>query len=359
MPTANTMITRFFSYLPSFIIACIGGAIANLLNLPIPWLLGSLLAVSGCNLAGLPIKSAGFSRKAGLMVIGISLGLYFTPQMVALLGRYAYLMAAVALFSMMLGVIGAIIAYRLGGVSFKTAWFASVIGGASEMSNFAQIHGARVDQVVAAHSLRVFLVVTIVPFFYQFMGYRGEYDAQLSPNQTANLIGLLVLLMLSVAAAKLFERLKWSNPWTFAPLLVAALLTASEVHLSAMPTYLSYLGQVCIGWTLGTKFRPDFFKTAPRLLTATAISVIVHLSLTVIVALLLAHATGIDKSILGLGFAPGGVAEMTITAKTLQLGVPIVTMLHVVRMVAVIGTAGILYHWIDRRFISHHDKMSS
>lgn len=62
-----------------------------------------------------------------------------------------------------------------------------------------------------------------------------------------------------------------------------------------------------------------------------------------------------DVSILGLGFAPGGVAEMTITAKTLQLGVPIVTMLHVVRMVAVISTAGILYHWINQKFIHRHD----
>lgn len=347
------MIAQISSYLPSFVVACLGGAIANVLNLPIPWLLGSLLAVGGCCLAGLPIKSAGFSRKAGLMVIGISLGLYFTPQMMALLARYAYLMVAVALFSITLGIIGSIIVYRLGRVSFKTAWFASVIGGASEMSNFAQIHGARVDQVVAAHSLRVFLVVTIVPFFYKFMGYRGEYDALLSPNQTVNPLGLIILLMLSTMAAKVFERFNWSNPWTFAPLLVAAGLTASNIHLSAVPSVLSYLGQVCIGWTLGTKFRPDFFQTAPRLLTATALSVVIHLLLTVMAVIGLAHVTGIDVSILGLGFAPGGVAEMTITAKTLQLGVPIVTMLHVVRMVAVIGTAGFLYHWINRRFIGH------
>ena len=60
------------AYLPSFLIACTGGVIANLLNLPIPWLLGSLFAVGCMSLSGLPIKTAGFSRKAGLMVIGIS-----------------------------------------------------------------------------------------------------------------------------------------------------------------------------------------------------------------------------------------------------------------------------------------------
>lgn len=349
------MLTQASSYLPSFFIACIGGVIANLLNLPIPWLLGSLFTVGCASLLGLPIKTAGFSRKAGLMVIGISLGLYFTPQMVALLNRYVYLMIAVALFSIMLGIIGSAIVYRFGGVSFKTAWFASVIGGASEMSNFAQIHGARVDQVVAAHSLRVLMVVTIVPFFYRFMGYHGEYDALLSPNQTVQLLGLITLIGLSIVSALIFERLKWSNPWTFAPLLTATLLTANDLHLSAMPNYLSYLGQICIGWTLGAKFRPDFFQTAPKLLTATALSVVIHLLLTVIISVSLAHFTDINVSILGLGFAPGGVAEMTITAKTLQLGVPIVTMLHVVRMIAVISTAGVLYHWINGRFIHRHN----
>ena len=206
------MSNQILSYIPSFIIAAIGGVLANVFGLPIPWLLGSLLAMAGCSLAGLPTKSAGFSRKAGLMVIRISLGLYFNPQMVELLGRYAYLMVAVALFSVGLGLVGAWITYKIAKIEFKTAWFASVIGGASEMSNFAQQQDARVDQVVAAHSLRVFLVVTIVPFFYQFMGYQGSDDGYLSPNTDVHLLGLMGLLALSVLGAKLFERFRLSNP---------------------------------------------------------------------------------------------------------------------------------------------------
>lgn len=345
------MITTLPAYLLSFLIALAGGALANLLGLPIPWLLGSLLAIGGCSLAGLPIKNAEIGRKTGLMIIGLSLGLYFSPQMLDLIAQSVYLLIAVAIFSITLGIIGSIIAYRIGKVSFKTAWFASVVGGASEMSNLAQLHNARVDLVVAAHTLRVFLLVTTVPFFYQFMGYHGEDSRTLESSQAVNFVNLLLLLALGALAAKYFEYKKWSNPWTFAPLLVAAILTANEVHLSAIPPVLSYLGQVCIGWTLGTKFRPNFFQVAPRLLTATAISVLIHLMLTLLMVWLLTHYSDIDKAILGLGFAPGGVAEMTITAKTLQLGVPIVTMLHVVRMIAVVASAGVLYHWLDKYFI--------
>jgi uncharacterized membrane protein AbrB (regulator of aidB expression) len=38
--------------------------------------------------------------------------------------------------------------------------------------------------------------------------------------------------------------------------------------------------------------------------------------------------------------APGGIAEMCITAKVLQLGVPLVTAAHVLRVVVVITTTG-------------------
>ena len=38
--------------------------------------------------------------------------------------------------------------------------------------------------------------------------------------------------------------------------------------------------------------------------------------------------------------APGGIAEMCITAKVLQLGVPLVTAAHVLRVVVLIVTTG-------------------
>jgi len=50
-----------------------------------------------------------------------------------------------------------------------------------------------------------------------------------------------------------------------------------------------------------------------------------------------------------LGTSPGGIAEMSITAKVLQLGVPVVTTFQVVRYVAVLLTVPLLYRWIARR----------
>lgn len=46
-----------------------------------------------------------------------------------------------------------------------------------------------------------------------------------------------------------------------------------------------------------------------------------------------------------LGTAPGGIAEMCIMAKVLQLGVPLATAFHVARLVALLRLTPPLFAW--------------
>jgi uncharacterized membrane protein AbrB (regulator of aidB expression) len=62
--------------------------------------------------------------------------------------------------------------------------------------------------------------------------------------------------------------------------------------------------------------------------------------------LLMAWLTGLHPATLILGTAPGGIAEMAITAKVLQLGVPVVTAFQVCRLVAVLLMVGPLFQWV-------------
>ncbi len=66
------------------------------------------------------------------------------------------------------------------------------------------------------------------------------------------------------------------------------------------------------------------------------------------VAWLLAWATGLHPATMILGTSPGGIAEMSITAKVLQLGVPVVTAFQVCRLVAVLLLVGPMFRWIYR-----------
>jgi uncharacterized membrane protein AbrB (regulator of aidB expression) len=63
------------------------------------------------------------------------------------------------------------------------------------------------------------------------------------------------------------------------------------------------------------------------------------------VAWSLAQFVPIHWATLLLGTSPGGIAEMAITAKVLQLGVPVVTAFHVTRLAAVLLLAEPMYCW--------------
>jgi uncharacterized protein len=66
-------------------------------------------------------------------------------------------------------------------------------------------------------------------------------------------------------------------------------------------------------------------------------------------AFALSWGTHLHPATLVLGTSPGGIAEMAITAKVLQLGVPVVTAFQVCRLVAVLVLVEPLYQRVGPR----------
>lgn len=343
-------------YIFSLIFAFLGGTLAQLLHFPIPWLLGSLLMTALLKINGVSISCPVYAKNIGLTILGLALGLYFTPEMLKLIADNAFGLLIGLLFSIFLGIFSSIILYYWGRVDFETAWFASAVGGASEMSNLAEKHHAQVDKVASAHSIRILIVVLFVPFFYKTMGWTGFEDVVLTSNKNVHLGGIIFLATLAWIAVKIFERFKLPNPWTLAPIFVSLLLTANNFHLSSIPPSLLALSQVLLGWSLGNKFKPGFFKTAPYFLRALVVSIICALLLTFVVADYLTRYTAFSFATLYLGLAPGGVAEMTLTAKDLHLNVPLVTAFHLVRMLGIIMTVGIFYQIIKKLKLYYDER---
>ena len=141
----------------------------------------------------------------------------------------------------------------------------------------------------------------------------------------------------------LLRRLGAPSPFVLGPLLVAAGLSAADLHWSALPKAMTNAGQLFIGVSLGTRFTPTFVHAGPRWLRSVALGTLALMALSAGVGLLLARLTGLHPATMVLGTSPGGIAEMSITAKVLQLGVPMVTAFHVTRYVAVLLLTGPLW----------------
>ena len=144
-------------------------------HVPVPWMIGPLLTTALARLAGAPVHSSNALRNGGQWTIGAALGLYFTPQVTALvLGLWWAVMLAIV-WALVLGAAFGWWLHRAQGASAAspaerraTAWFASLVGGASEMTLLAERAGARADLVAAAHSVRMTVVVLVLPFAMQW-----------------------------------------------------------------------------------------------------------------------------------------------------------------------------------------------
>jgi membrane AbrB-like protein len=91
-----------------------------------------------------------------------------------------------------------------------------------------------------------------------------------------------------------------------------------------------------LGCALGARFERDFLRGAPRFVGAVAATVLGAIVLSAAFGWISAEISALHPATLVLGTAPGGIAEMCVTAKVLQLGVPLVTAFHVTRVVVLL-----------------------
>ena len=77
-------------------VGAVAAALAAALRLPLPSLLGPLLATAAASVLGRPRPVVPGARQAGQAVVGATLGLYFTAEVLGVLGAALPWMAAAA-----------------------------------------------------------------------------------------------------------------------------------------------------------------------------------------------------------------------------------------------------------------------
>jgi membrane AbrB-like protein len=296
-------------------------------------------------------------RSVGQWVIGVSLGLYFTAPVIGVLSEHLVSVVGGLLFAIGLAFYGTYLLRRFANVDVKTAWFSSAIGGAAEMTNLAERYGVRPDLVASAHSMRMITVVVLVPFTLQWLGISG-IDPFVVGAKQISYIGLAQLFGLTAIGVFVATRMNMPNAWVLGPMFLTIGFTASGMEFSAIPDWLSKVAQLSVGWGLGDRFRPGFFRKAPRFLMVVVVFTATALLLAFGFATVLHIVSGLPTVSLMLGVAPGGISEMAITAKVLQLGVPLVTAFQVFRMAGVVLVTGPLYAYVISRYFQNYGVRS-
>jgi len=316
-------------------VSAIGGALFAWLRTPLPWMLGAIFATAVAQVAGAKIEPMPGARPLAFIVIGTSLGLYFSAPVIAEVGRQWPWFLALGLAALGFGSTSAWVLARLSGVDRTTAYFGSMPGGAAEMALMGERYGALPDRVALSHSVRLVTVVTLYPVCITLAGFHAteDYRAVTIPFDGPQ---LAVLFAITGSVGVIARLLHIPTAFMMGALATSIALTATGHTFSSVPTYFTNIAQVFLGCALGARFERDFIAAAPRFLLAVVPAVLVTLVLAVLVGFALSWGSGAYLGGGILAAAPGGIAEMSITAKVLRINVAFVTAAHVIRYAIVV-----------------------
>ena len=316
-------------------VSALGGAVCAWIGTPLPWMIGAIFAMGAAQLAGARLEALRGGREAAFVVVGSNLGLYFSAPVVEQVASLWPWFVALGVAALAFGTLSAWILAKLSGVDRATAFFGCMPGGAAEMANLGEKYGAATDRVALAHSVRLLMVVTIFPIAITLAGFHSTADYQ--PVTIAfDTRGLLTLLAIGAVAGGLARLANLPTAFMMGALIASTALTVTGHTFSSVPTWLTNVAQVFMGCALGARFERDFLETAPRFVMALVPSLVLMLAIAALVGWGLSAGSGVYLGGGLLAAAPGGIAEMCITAKVLRISVAFVTAAHVIRYLIVV-----------------------
>jgi uncharacterized protein len=325
---------RMPAILKAFAVGVPAGYLFDLLRIPIPWMIGPMIAVATLNLTGVRVHSPPYARQMGQVILGSAVSLYFTPTVVAALAANLPAIAAATVSVFFIGGLGALTLSRASGLEGKSTFFASIPGGAMAMAVLAERYGAQIAPVAVAHSLRVSILIILIPLALTYGGFPLE-AAPYRPDVPLNYSILVPWLAFGFVLGEISERLGLQNGYLLVPIFFGAALTVSGIQLSAVPRWMTEFAQLMFGLVLGARYERAFFVRYRLFIPFALLNSFFILIASAAMAVILALIFDLPLATMIIATAPGGLAEMTITAQALQISVPLVVAFHLFRVVVV------------------------
>lgn len=332
----------------TYLISALGVGGFFLLNLPLPFLLGPIVACLIAALAGVDLRGQAMVNEAMRAILGVAVGATLTLPVVLSMGD---MWPTLTLIPVMIAVIGAVgIPYftRLWGFDFPTSYYSAMPGGLQDMLVFGEEAGGDIRALSLIHATRILVIVMVLPFVLSF-GW--DIDLSNPPGAPASAIPISQLAIMAAAGLvgwQVAKKIGLFGASILGPLIVAALLAVTGIVQHRPPAEAIFAAQFFIGMVVGTKYSGVTAHEVRRDVAAALGFCVIILILALIFAEA-AYFWGLAPHLEALlAFAPGGQAEMTVLALIVGADVAFVVAHHLLRIFVVILGAPIAARLFDR-----------
>ena len=338
----------------TLVLGTAGGLAARAVHLPLGLLLGSIFTVGLAAMLNLRVAGVGVGfpqplRNLFVPIIGVSIGAAFTPDVLRQMPGWWISLLALLIYIPVAHAAGYFI-YRRGGLPKAEAFFGAVPGGLIESVVLGEEAGADARTLILLQFLRLILTIIAVPVI--FLALTGHAVGSAAGAQMAGSgvpLGIRDAAILSLAAVGGFwvgRALRFPAAIMTGPVLASAIVHLMGWSAGVPPGWAVGITQVVLGSALGARFVGMEKGALVQALWLATQSVGVALILAFGFAWGVSGLVGQPITAGFLAFAPGGLAEMSLIALSLKVGVVYVAVHHVVRIVVSVTVARVGVRWI-------------
>ncbi|NGP46485.1 AbrB family transcriptional regulator [Bacillaceae bacterium SIJ1] len=331
---------RFIPYIDTLLVALAGGFLFQWLHIVLPWLLGPLVAAMLWRTAfNHQARWPTIARNSGMMILGYTLGVPFTANTFMLMVNDLPLMlvTTVLLIAFTIGI--AVVLARWTALSFNSAVVGSIPGGLSQMALLSEeIQKTDPGAVTVMQTIRVLLVVSVVPFLaiYQLNDGSiriGDSLDNVVATDWMTVIWLWPLILLMVFIAK---RLRFPVYPLLGSLIATAIWAATLGSPPSFPNWIVNGAQLLLGAHLGLQFNLSTLAALKQHIWLFVIANLALIFFSLGLAALWSWSSHTDILTAFLSLAPGGVAEMGVTALAVGAHLPTVTSFQLFRVLFIL-----------------------
>lgn len=338
----------------SILIGVVGGYVASFTKLPLPWLLGALLANLVFSFTPVKIK---FDKKIFLpvlLIIGVIIAGTFNITLLQKVHLWIFSSIAMIICTIIGTIVTAFYLHKI--CKFKKV--VSIIAGLpgafvviAAALNEITTNKKEQGQVIIPQAARVLFIVLFVPFV--FVAHSGYQDMSGSTfNQEFNLryfSELAFLIAISHLLSLLLKRFEIPSAPILAAMVAAGFFYTLEMTTAKFPPIFINLAFVFLGSAIGCRLNGIAVKDILFYSFHGAIISMMLLAIAAVFAYALQLWFGFEFMATFLSFAPGGLHEMVIISAAYNIDPIFVSYHHFLRVFFIIFTIPFILKFFRKR----------
>lgn len=325
----------------------VGGFVFWMLDLPLPWLIGSLTATTVAALLGIKLHIPWRLRTTFIVVIGLMIGSAFSPETMSRIGALVPSAVGVCVYAVLTTVLIGYGLRRFAGFGAVDSYCAGAPGGFAEMVLLAGDLGGDERKVSLMHTMRIMLVVIVVPFAYRFY-FGAPPSAVTGVGHVLDLdaVDAATLVAIAVVGFGVARVARLPLPTLIGPMFASALAHGAGWTDAKAPMELVAAAQLVMGASIGYRFSGLSLRSIGRVMVVGVFATLGMVFIGAVTAVGTWAVTGLRLDALLMAFAPGGVTEVNLVALALNIDPVFVATMHLARVAFLMLSAPLALKWM-------------